>query len=68
MAARAYRDRPRAAPLSTRAAPLSICRMARQTGGLIALRYDERFKLGQVDGDDVKALRKRAIDAKRSSI
>jgi len=42
--------------------------MARQTGGLIALRYDERFKLGQVDGDDVKALRKRAIDAKRSSI
>jgi hypothetical protein len=31
--------------------------------GLIALQYDERFKLGQVDGDDVKALRKRAIDA-----
>ena len=27
------------------------------------LQYDERFKLGQVDGDDVKALRKRAIDA-----
>jgi hypothetical protein len=31
--------------------------------GLIALQYDERFQLGQVDGDDVKALRKRAIDA-----
>jgi hypothetical protein len=31
--------------------------------GLIALQYEERFKLGQVDGDDVKALRKRAIDA-----
>src|SRR2546428_5856504 len=31
--------------------------------GLIALQYDERFKLDQVDGDDVKALRKRAIDA-----
>jgi hypothetical protein len=31
--------------------------------GLIALQYDERFKLGQVDADDVKALRKRAIDA-----
>jgi hypothetical protein len=26
--------------------------------GLIALQYDERFQLGQVDGDDVKALRK----------
>jgi hypothetical protein len=36
--------------------------------GLIALQYDERFKLGQVDGDDVKALRKRAIDAMASSI
>jgi hypothetical protein len=31
--------------------------------GLIALQYDERFQLGQVDADDVKALRKRAIDA-----
>jgi hypothetical protein len=31
--------------------------------GLIALQYDERFKLGQVDGDDVKALRKRVIYA-----
>ena len=31
--------------------------------GLIALLYDERFKLGQVDGGDVKASRKRTIDA-----
>jgi hypothetical protein len=31
--------------------------------GLIALQYDERFKLGQVDGGDVEALRKRTIDA-----
>jgi hypothetical protein len=31
--------------------------------GLIALQYDERFKLGQVDGGDVKASRKRTIDA-----
>jgi hypothetical protein len=36
--------------------------------GLIALQYDERFKLGQIGGDDVKALRKRAIDAMASSI
>jgi hypothetical protein len=30
---------------------------------MIALQYDERFKLGLVDGGDVKALRKRTIDA-----
>jgi hypothetical protein len=43
---------------------LAACAIRAPDGkGLIALQYDERFQLGQVDADDVKALRKRVIDA-----
>ena len=40
----------------------NVFKYAPAAKGLVAAQYARRFKLGELDADDVKALRKRAVD------